>query len=152
MRQSWSETFQTLGTAVLELLKAEIAALERDLARSGKSAAQGIALVLGAVAVLFWTLGVATYFLVQLVALWLPVWGAALVVTLALAAVAGVLAFAGLRKLEKFENPLSTARRRLDDHIDWWQDRVLAPETARRRPGALGDGEGEGKGPVGDAR
>jgi uncharacterized membrane protein YqjE len=152
MRQSWSETFQTLGTAVLELLKAEIAALERDLARSGKNAALGIALVLGAGAVVFWALGVATYFLVQLVALWLPVWVAALVVTLALAAVAGGLAFAGLRKLKKFENPLSTARRRLDDHIDWWQDRVLAPGTARRRPGALSDGEGEGEGPAGGAR
>ena len=152
MRQSWSETFQTLGTAVLELLKAEIAALERDLARSGKNAALGIALVLAAAAVVFWTLGVATFFLVQLLALWLPVWGAALVVTLTLAAVAGGLAFAGLRKLEKFENPLSTARRRLDDHIDWWQDRVLVPGPARRRPGALGDPEGEDEGPAGGAR
>lgn len=145
MRQNWSETFRSLGTAVLGLLKAEIEALERDLARSGKNAALGVALFAAAGAAGFWTLGVATYFLIQLLALWLPLWAAALVVTLVLAGVAAGLAFAGLKKLEKFENPLTTARRRLDDHIDWWQDRLLAPGEPRRRhegpgPGALDEG------------
>ena len=145
MKQSWNETFRSLGSAVLALLKAEIEALERDLARSGKNAALGVALFAAAGAAAFWTLGVATYLLIQLLALWLPVWAAALVVTLFLAGVAAGLAFAGLKKLEKFENPLTTARRRLDDHIDWWQDRLLAPGEPRRRldgPGAGGLDEG----------
>jgi cytochrome c biogenesis protein CcdA len=147
MRQSWSETFRALGSAVLGLLKAELEALEQDVARSGKNAALGIALFATAAAFSFWTLGVATYFLVQLLALWLQLWAAALVVTLLFAGVAGGLAFAGLKKLEKFENPIGTARRRLDDHIDWWQNRLLVPGEPRRRvpPPALGaDEEGRG--------
>ena len=149
MRQSWSETFRALGTAVLGLLKAEIEALEQDLARSGKNAALGIALFAAAGAAGFWTLGVATYFLIHLLALWLPLWAAALVVTLVLAGAAAGLAFAGVKKLEKFENPLTTARRRLDDHIDWWQDRALPPNEPRRRvegPAAAGGGDGGARG------
>ncbi len=145
MRQSWSETFRALGTAVLSLLKAELAALERDLARSGKAAALGVALLAAAGAFGFWTLGVATYFLIQLLALWLPLWAASLVVTAVCAAVAAGLAFAGLAKLKKFENPITTTRRRLDDHLDWWQSRLLEPVAPRRATvsGRRRDGEGE---------
>lgn len=145
MRQSWSETFRSLGTAVLGLLKAEIEALEAELARSGKNAAVGIGLFAAAGAIAFWTLGVATYFLIQLFALFLPLWAAALAVTLLLAGVAAALAFAGLKKLEKFENPLTIARRRLDNHIDWWQDRALDAGEPRRRlesPPVAGGEEG----------
>lgn len=145
MRQSWGETFRALGTAVLSLLKAELAALEHDLARSGKNAAAAAALLAAAGAFGFWTLGVATYFLIQLVGLWLPLWAASLVVTVAFGAVAAGLAFAGLARLKKFENPLTTTRRRLDDHLEWWQSRLLEPGAPRRpiageRPG---DGQGE---------
>lgn len=151
MRQSWSEAFRALGSSVLGLLQAELEALERDLARSGKSAALGVGLVAAAGAFAFWTLGVATYFVVQLLALWLPLWAAALAVTLLFAAVAGGLAWAGLRKLERFENPLSTARRRLDDHIEWWQDELLEPGARRgvekRIPRPSGD-EDEDEGGV----
>jgi hypothetical protein len=135
MRQSWSETFRALGAAVLGLLKAEIEALERELARSGKSLALGLGFFAAAAALAFWTLGVATYFAVQLLAVWLPLWAASLVVTGVFAAATGALAFAGLKKLERFENPLSTARRRLDDHIDWWQNDLLAPAPPRRVSG-----------------
>lgn len=125
MRQRWSEIFRALGSSVLGLLKAELEALERDLARSGKNAAWGVGLFAAAGAFAFWTLGVGTYFVIQLLAVWLPLWGAALAVTLLLAAVGGALAWAGLKKLERFENPLGTARRRLDDHIEWWQGELL---------------------------
>lgn len=132
MRQRWSEIFRALGSAVLGLLKAELEALERDLARSGKNAAWGVGLFAAAGAVAFWTLGVGTYFVIQLLAVWLPLWGAALAVTLLLAAVGGALAWAGLKKLERFENPLGTARRRLDDHIEWWQGELLEPGVRTR--------------------
>lgn len=141
MSRRWSETFRALGNAVLTLLKAELEAFEHDVSRSAKRAAIGIGLLGAAAAFLFWTLGVATYFLIQLLALWLPLWGASLVVTGLFAAVAAVLALVGARKLERFENPLSTARRRMDDHIDWWQSRVLVSETSRRTPDADDDPE-----------
>jgi hypothetical protein len=148
MRQSWSETFRALGAAVLALFKAEIEALERELARSGKNLALGLGLFAAAAALAFWTLGVATYFVIQLLAVWLPLWAASLVVTLLLTAVTGGLVFAGVKKLERFENPLTTARRRLDDHIDWWQNDLLDPAPQRRVPG--GRGERRVGGPAGD--
>ena len=149
MSRQWSETFRALGSAVLSLLKSELEAFEQDVARSGKHAAIGIGLFFAAGAFGFWTLGVATYFLIQLLALWLPLWGASLVVTLLFAAVAGVLALVGAKRLERFENPIGTARRRVDDHIDWWQSRVLTADGGRAprtgpEPGR-GDETGEGR-------
>lgn len=152
MRQRWSETFRTLGSSILALLKAEIEALERDLARLGKNAALGIGLFAAAGAIAFWTLGVGTYFVVQLLAVWLPLWAAALAVTLLLAALGGGLAWAGLKKLERFENPLATAKKRLDDHLEWWQDELLEPGARTRggrrvekRVGRRTDDEDEGE-------
>jgi hypothetical protein len=144
MSRQWSGTFRALGNAVLSLLKAELEAFEKDVARSTRQAALGIGLFVAAGAFAFWTLGVATYFLIQLLALWLPLWGASLVVTGLFAAVAAVLALVGARKLERFENPLGTARRRMDDHIEWWQTRVLVPAPERRV------GEGRQAGDVDD--
>jgi len=132
MRHSWSETFQAVGSAVLGLLKAELEALERELARSGKSLGIGIGLLAAAAAFGFWTLGVATYFLIQLLAIWLPLWAASLIVTLVFAAVAAGFALAGLSKVRRFENPVTTVRRRVEDHMDWWQDRVLGPDGEPR--------------------
>lgn len=139
MRQSWSETFRALGAAVLALFKAEIEALERELARSGKNLALGLGFFAAAAALAFWTLGVATYFVIQLLAVWLPLWAASLIVTALFAAVTGGLVFAGMKKLERFENPLTTARQRLDDHIDWWQSDLLSPAPPRRVPGERGE-------------
>lgn len=150
MRQSWSESFHALGSAVLGLLKAELEALEAELARSGKNLGIGLGLLAAAAAFGFWTLGVATYFLIQLVAVWLPLWAAALIVTLAFAAVVAGLALAGLYKLRRFENPVSTVRRRVENHVDWWHDRVIGPDGlpgaddrtpvgSRRRPLGAGD-------------
>jgi hypothetical protein len=138
-RRRWSETFRALGSAVLGLLKAELEAFEHDVARSTKQAAIGIGLFVAAGAFGFWTLGVATYFLIQLLALWLPLWGASLAVTLAFAVVVAVLALIGSRKLQRWQNPLTTARERMDDHIEWWQGRVFAPGAGAK---PIGGGTG----------
>lgn len=141
MRQSWSDTVHGLGSSVLALIRAELEALEKDLSISAKNLGLGLGLFAAAGAFGFWTLGVATYFFIHLVAIWLPVWGAALVVTLVFTLVVAGLAFAGWRKLEKFENPVGTVRRRLEDNLDWWQSRVAGPEPLpghERRP--LGTG------------
>lgn len=133
MRKSWSEAFQALGSAILGLLKAELEALEQELARSGKSLGLAIGLLAAAGAFGFWTLGVATYFFIQLLAVWLPLWAASLIVTLVFAAIVAGLVFAGLHKLRRFENPVTTVRRRVEDHADWWQDRVLPSDDGARR-------------------
>lgn len=133
MRQSWSETFQGLGASVLSLVRAELEVLEKELSVSARNLGIGLGLLGAAAAFGFWTLGVATYFLIHLAAIWLPVWGAALVVTLVFALVVAGLAFAGLGKLRKFENPVGTVRRRLEDNMDWWQTRVVGPAEVGSR-------------------
>ena len=65
--------------------------------------------------------GVGVLLLAGLLDRWLPIWGAALAVTGLLALVATVLALAGRARLRRLENPLATARRRMDDHLAWWQ-------------------------------
>jgi hypothetical protein len=149
MRQSWSETIQGLGASVLSLVRAELEVLEKELSISAKNLGIGLGLLGAAAAFGFWTLGVATYFLIHLVAIWLPVWGAALVVTGAFGLVVGGLAFAGLKKLQKFENPVGTVRRRLEDNMDWWQTRVVGPAEVgsrleERRPLDMGRGTERG--------
>jgi len=76
------------------------------------------------------------YLLVQVAAIWLPHWGAALVVTLFVLLVVAVLALLGYLRLKRFESPAVTVSRRVDDHLDWWNERLLAEERRRRPVGA----------------
>ncbi len=117
-----------MGGALLEVLRAEAAVLGEDLGRTGRELLKVALLACVALAVLFWTVGAATLALVELLALWLPRWGATLaVVGLFVAAIAllGLLAWLRLRRLEI---PTETLRRRVDEHLDWWQLNVLHPE------------------------
>lgn len=129
-RTGWLDLFRAFGTSLLALGQAELQAFQRDLAESGRRALAGLGLLLGALIFAFWTVGVATAFLVVLLARWLPPWGAALAVTGLLALLATGLALAGRARLRRLENPLATARRRMDDHLAWWQE-TTAPDPAQ---------------------
>jgi len=76
----------------------------------------------------FWLAGVFTYFLIQVIAIWLPAWAAAGVVVLALLLLAAGLAWWGWRTLKSIENPVDTVGRRLDDHLDWWEAKLVAED------------------------
>lgn len=129
-RTGWLDLFRDFGSSLLTLGQAELQAFQRDLSESGRRALGALGLFLGALVFAFWTVGVATAFLVVLLDRWLPVWGAALVVTGLLALVATVLALAGRARLRRLENPLATARRRMDDHLAWWQSQHRADAVA----------------------
>ena len=60
--------------------------------------------------------------------IWLKLWLAALIVFLVFVTTAGVLALLGARQIKKVENPVETFRRRVDDHLDWWQNTLLRTE------------------------
>jgi hypothetical protein len=145
--RGWIELFRSLGQALFEVLRAEAEALGADLRRSGGQLLRGLALFGGAAAVGFWTLGVLVLTLIAVLAIWLPPWAAALIVTALFAGTAGLLAVLGWRQLRQLETPAASIRRRLDDHLDWWQNRLLAepalaapetPETDRRLPSDAG--------------
>jgi hypothetical protein len=136
----WLQLVRSLGEALLEVLRAELAALQGDVQRSGRHLGIGLALLGGAAMLAFWAVGLVVFVLITLLALWLPLWGAALVVLALFLIGTAILALLGKKRLMEVENPVSSVRRRLDDHLAWWQESFLAPE------GAL---EGEAEGPLG---
>lgn len=119
-RPSWTALVRELGLSIIDLLHAETRALKADLAHSGKQAGIGLGLIATAAALLFWSLGVATLVLVALLALVLPLWGAAASVLGILVATAAILGWLGARGLRSIEPPGVTVSRHVEDLRDWW--------------------------------
>src|SRR6185295_6665960 len=65
-----------LGQALVDVLRAELAALERDLARSGGELSKGLGLFGAAAALAFWAIGALVVAAIAGLAVWLPLWGA----------------------------------------------------------------------------
>ena len=122
----WIEMFRSLGQSLLAVLRAEFEALGEDFKRSGRHLGVGLGLLCGAAAVLFWAAGLLLGALVAVLAIWLPIWGAALIVLGVALLLAALLAGLGLRQLRRLESPIDNVKRRLDDHLDWWQNGLLA--------------------------
>ena len=128
----WLGVLRSLGQAGTNLLRSEIDALGSDLADSGASLARAVGLFLAAVFVIFWAIGALGFFSIELRALWLPRWGAALIVFVLLLVVVWILWVLAKKKLRQAERPTETVRRRVTDHLDWWQDRVLGGTSGER--------------------
>ena len=57
-----------------------------------------------------------------------------------------MLACLGVNRLKKVESPVGTVRRRVDNHLDWWQHGLLAqPKTLDVDPVAAEGGEPLGR-------
>src|SRR5258707_1722230 len=84
--QGWIELFRSLGQALFEVVRAEAEALGEDFRRSGVRLLRGVALLGGAAAVGFWTLGLLLFALIAVLMIWLQPWAAALIVAGALSA------------------------------------------------------------------
>lgn len=143
----WLELFRALGQALADLAAAELAALKEELARNGKTLAVALGLFAAAAALGFWLIALLLYTVIQILAIWLPLWGASLTVTVAFVIVMAVLALIGVAKLKKLESPAATVGRRWSDHRGWWDRRLLAetpPPAALAGGAAAGDDEGAG--------
>lgn len=121
----WIEMFRGLGEALLDVLRAEVATLQEDLSRSGRIAGGALALLGVALVLLFWVVGLFIFALVAVIHIWWPLWAAAGVVFLLFVIAAGILVWLGMRRLKQVENPVQTFRRRVDDHLDWWQNTLM---------------------------
>jgi len=139
--QPWIDLFRSLGEALLEVWRAELATLQDDLSRSGRHLGVALGLFGAAVILLFWTVGLILFVLIALLHIWLEWWGAALIVLALFLIAMAVLGRLGLNRIRKVENPMETVRRRVDSHFDWWQHGLLArPQTLDVEPANL-DGE-----------
>lgn len=129
MTGGWIALLRALGESLLAVLRAELAALQADLARSGRHV-RNASVLFGALAALaFWMVGLLLFTAVAVLAIWLQLWAAALGVLGGLALVAAALGWGGYAQVKKIDNPLDSARRRFDDHLDWWQNRLLSADT-----------------------
>jgi hypothetical protein len=79
---------------------------------------------------LFWALGLLAYISVEVLALWLPRWTAALGVFFLVLVITLVLVGVARQRLRKLEKPASTVRRHVSEHVDWWETRVLGEPGA----------------------
>lgn len=122
----WIDLFRSLGESLLEVLRAELAGLQDDLQRSGRHLGVALGLFAGAAVLFFWLIGLLLFALIALLHVWLPLWGAALIVLALFVIAITILAFLGVRRMRKVENPVETVRQRLDNHLDWWQHSFLS--------------------------
>ena len=138
--------FRSLGEALLEVWRAELDTLQQDFQRSGRYLRLALAF-LGAAAVLgFWIVGLLLFALVALLHIWLPWWGASLIVLALFLLAAAILVNLGLKRLKNVESPVTTVRRRVDNHLDWWQHGLLAqPKTLDVEPAVTGSGDPLGR-------
>jgi len=132
----WVELFRALGQSLADLARAELAALQAELARNGRTLALALGLFGAAAVVGFWLIALVIYTLIQVLALWLPEWGASAVVTGIFALAAAVLALLGRLRLRRLESPAATLGRRWQGHREWWDRRLLAesPPAAPELP------------------
>jgi hypothetical protein len=121
----WIEMFRGLGESLLDVLRAEVSTLQEDLSRSGRIAGGALALLGVALILLFWIVGLLIFALIAVLAIWLQLWAASLIVLGLFLVATGILAWMGVNRLKQAENPVQTFRRRVDDHLDWWQNTLL---------------------------
>lgn len=134
--REWIELFRSLGESLLEVLRAELEALQKDFATSGRHFGVALGLFGGAAMLAFWIVGLVLFVLISLLSVWLELWAAALIVLALFAITAAVLVSLGLRQLKKVENPIENVRRRVDDHLEWWQRLLAEPKTVDVTPAA----------------
>src|SRR4030095_9380689 len=106
----WIELFRTLGESLLEVWRAELATLQEDFHRSGRYLTAALGLLGAAIILLFWIVGLLLFVLVALLHVWLPWWGASLVVLLLFLLVTGLLAWVRGARPREGGKPAATAR------------------------------------------
>lgn len=120
---------RSLGEALAEVLSAEVAALKEDVESSGRNLAMAVALAGLAAGLVFWAMGTVAFLIYQVLRFWLSGWLSALIVLVLLILLAFALVALARRRLQSIESPAATVRRRIADHQQWWQERLLEDPT-----------------------
>lgn len=120
----WLARAQNLGSAYFAVLRAEISATLQDLAESGRGVLRAAVLFTVTVALGFWTVGLLVYFLIEMLALWLPRWGAVGIVFGIFVIATVSFALTSVARARRIEMPTTLLDRRFRDHAAWWQERL----------------------------
>jgi hypothetical protein len=135
----WIDLFRSLGESLLEVMRAELAGLQDDLQRSGRHFGVALGLFAAAAVLLFWVVGLLLFALIAVLHIWLPLWGAALIVLALFLIAIAILGGLGMRRMRQVENPVETVRNRLDNHLDWWQHSFLSHPRVLNADGIAND-------------
>ncbi len=103
--ESVGQLLRELSEQTSTLVRQEVALAKAELTQKGKAAGKGAGLLVGAAVMGLALLGAFTAFLIALIALLVPVWAAALVVTVLYALVVAGLGLAGRAALRKAAPP-----------------------------------------------
>ena len=99
--QSTSELVQRASEQISRLVKDELALAKAELTEKGKHAGIGVGLFSGGGVLAMYGVGALFATLIIVLDLWLPLWLAALIVTIVLFATAGLLALIGKSQVQK---------------------------------------------------
>jgi cytochrome c biogenesis protein CcdA len=121
---AWLARLQNLGSAYFAVLRAEVGAALQDLSASGRSLLRAAVLFTVTLALGFWTVGLLVYFMIEMLALWLPRWGAVGIVFALFLLGTVAFAAASVSRARAIEAPTAMLERRWRDHSAWWQGRI----------------------------
>ena len=119
------ELLRELGDEISTLVRQEIALAKVEIAEKTKPAIASAGMFGGTALLSLGAFGALTAFLFALIALWLPVWASALIVTVLYGAIAFILAQTGKKKLHEAAPlvPEQTAQTVKED-IEWAKTRA----------------------------
>jgi uncharacterized membrane protein YqjE len=119
------ELLRELGDEISTLVRQEIALAKVEIAEKTKPAIASAGMFGGTALLSLGAFGALTAFLIALIALWVPVWASALIVTVVYGAAAFVLAQTGKKKLHEAAPlvPEQTAQTVKED-IEWAKTRA----------------------------
>jgi uncharacterized membrane protein YqjE len=119
------ELLKELGDEISTLVRQEIALAKVEIAEKTKPAVASAGMFGGTALLGLGAFGALTAFLIALIAMWVPVWASALIVTVVYGAVAFVLAQTGKKKLHEAAPlvPEQTAQTVKED-IEWAKTRA----------------------------
>jgi uncharacterized membrane protein YqjE len=103
--QSTSELVQRASEQITALVRNELALARAELTEKGKHAGKGVGLFGGGGVLALYGLGALLATIIIVLDLMMPLWLAALIVTVVLFAVAGVLALLGKKQVQKAAPP-----------------------------------------------
>jgi hypothetical protein len=121
----WQALLGDIGRSTVDLLHAEVTGAREELSELLRRSI-GVAIVLlVALTIAFWALGAAATAAVAGLAVWLPLWGAALVLFAVLAVAAVAFGLVARSRFRRLEGPGTIVRRRVESHLEFWRDEVL---------------------------
>lgn len=117
------ELVKELSSQVSTLVRQEVELAKAEAAEKGKKAGAGVGMFGGAAIAGLATVGSLTAFLILAIALAIPTWASALLVTVLWAAITGVLALQGRNKLKQMGKPVPEKTvETVKEDVQWLKD------------------------------